>query len=576
MKSLLKYLKEYRKEAVLAPLFKLLEATFELIVPLVMAAIIDTGIGTQNRPYILKMCGVLVLLAAVGLVSAITAQWFAAKAATGFSAKLRHLLFEHIQELSFSQMDLFGTDTLITRMTSDVNQVQNGVNLVLRLFMRSPFIVFGAMVMAFTVDVKAALIFVVTIPVLSVVVFGIMLWTMPLYRKVQGKLDRIMTGTRENLTGVRVIRAFGREESEEESFRTENAALSRMQQFVGKISSLMNPVTYILINLATVYLIYTGAVRVDCGILTQGQVVALLNYMSQILVELIKLANLIIQVTKAWACGDRIADILKVEPDMKDGLLPADAVRDSETTVEFRNVSLTYEEGAGEALQNISFKVRRGETIGIIGGTGSGKSSLVNLIPRFYDASQGEVLVGGHNVKEYRQEELRSRIGVVLQKAVLFKGTIARNLSFGKSNASAEEMDEALAVSQAKEYVDLKPGRTEFELEQNGRNLSGGQKQRMTIARALIRKPDILILDDSASALDFATDAKLRMAIRGMSRTLTTFIVSQRAASVQYADQILVMDDGRLAGIGTHAELLAGNPVYQEIYYSQFPKEEEA
>lgn len=576
MKSLLKYLKEYRKEAVLAPLFKLLEATFELIVPLVMAAIIDTGIGTQNRPYILKMCGVLVLLAAVGLVSAITAQWFAAKAATGFSAKLRHLLFEHIQELSFSQMDLFGTDTLITRMTSDVNQVQNGVNLVLRLFMRSPFIVFGAMVMAFTVDVKAALIFVVTIPVLSVVVFGIMLWTMPLYRKVQGKLDRIMTGTRENLTGVRVIRAFGREESEEESFCTENAALSRMQQFVGKISGLMNPVTYILINLATVYLIYTGAVRVDCGILTQGQVVALLNYMSQILVELIKLANLIIQVTKAWACGDRIADILKVEPDMKDGLLPADAVRDSETAVEFRNVSLTYEEGAGEALQNISFKVRRGETIGIIGGTGSGKSSLVNLIPRFYDASQGEVLVGGHNVKEYRQEELRSRIGVVLQKAVLFKGTIARNLSFGKSNASAEEMDEALAVSQAKEYVDLKPGRTEFELEQNGRNLSGGQKQRMTIARALIRKPDILILDDSASALDFATDAKLRMAIRGMSRTLTTFIVSQRAASVQYADQILVMDDGRLVGIGTHAELLAGNPVYQEIYYSQFPKEEEA
>lgn len=576
MKSLLKYLKEYRKEAVLAPLFKLLEATFELIVPLVMAAIIDTGIGTQNRPYILKMCGVLVLLAAVGLVSAITAQWFAAKAATGFSAKLRHLLFEHIQELSFSQMDLFGTDTLITRMTSDVNQVQNGVNLVLRLFMRSPFIVFGAMVMAFTVDVKAALIFVVTIPVLSVVVFGIMLWTMPLYRKVQGKLDRIMTGTRENLTGVRVIRAFGREESEEESFCTENAALSRMQQFVGKISGLMNPVTYILINLATVYLIYTGAVRVDCGILTQGQVVALLNYMSQILVELIKLANLIIQVTKAWACGDRIADILKVEPDMKDGLLPADAVRDSETAVEFRNVSLIYEEGAGEALQNISFKVRRGETIGIIGGTGSGKSSLVNLIPRFYDASQGEVLVGGHNVKEYRQEELRSRIGVVLQKAVLFKGTIARNLSFGKSNASAEEMDEALAVSQAKEYVDLKPGRTEFELEQNGRNLSGGQKQRMTIARALIRKPDILILDDSASALDFATDAKLRMAIRGMSRTLTTFIVSQRAASVQYADQILVMDDGRLAGIGTHAELLAGNPVYQEIYYSQFPKEEEA
>lgn len=576
MKSLLKYLKEYRKEAVLAPLFKLLEATFELIVPLVMAAIIDTGIATQNRPYILKMCGVLVLLAAVGLASSITAQWFAAKAATGFSAKLRHLLFEHIQELSFSQMDLFGTDTLITRMTSDVNQVQNGVNLVLRLFMRSPFIVFGAMIMAFTVDVKAALIFVVTIPILSVVVFGIMLWTMPLYRRVQGKLDQIMTGTRENLTGVRVIRAFGREESEEESFRASNEDLSHMQQYVGRISGLMNPVTYIIINLATAYLIYTGAVRIDIGALTQGQVVALLNYMSQILVELIKLANLIIQVTKAWACGDRIADILKVEPDMTDGTLGAEALGDSDTAVEFRNVTLTYEEDAGEALENISFKAKKGQTIGIIGGTGSGKSSLVNLIPRFYDATQGEVLVGGHNVKEYRQDALRSRIGVVLQKAILFKGTIAENLAWGKNDASAEEMDEALEISQAKEYVEQKPGRTAFELEQNGRNLSGGQKQRMTIARALIRKPEILIMDDSASALDFATDAKLRMAIRKMSKNLTTFIVSQRAASVQYADQILVMDDGKLVGTGTHEELLAGNPVYQEIYYSQFPKEEEA
>ncbi len=576
MKSLLKYMKEYRREAILAPLFKLLEATFELIVPLVMAAIIDTGIATQNRPYILKMCGVLVLLAAVGLVSAITAQWFAAKAATGFSAKLRHLLFAHIQDLSFSQMDLFGTDTLITRMTSDVNQVQNGVNLVLRLFLRSPFIVFGAMIMAFTVDVKAALIFVVAIPVLSVVVFGIMLWTMPMYRKVQGKLDKIMTGTRENLTGVRVIRAFGREESEEKSFRENNADLSHMQQFVGRISGLMNPVTYVIINLATAWLIYTGAVRIDIGVLTQGQVVALLNYMSQILVELIKLANLIIQVTKAWACGDRIADILKVEPDMEDGTLGAEALGDSDTAVEFRNVSLTYEEDAGEALENISFKVKKGQTIGIIGGTGSGKSSLVNLIPRFYDATQGEVLVGGHNVKEYRQEALRSRIGVVLQKAVLFKGTIAENLSWGKSGATDQEMEEALEISQAKEYVDQKPGKTAFELEQNGRNLSGGQKQRMTIARALIRRPDILIMDDSASALDFATDAKLRMAIRKMSKNLTTFIVSQRAASVQYADRILVMDDGKLVGTGTHEELLAGNPVYQEIYYSQFPKEEEA
>ncbi len=576
MKSLLKYMKEYRREAILAPLFKLLEATFELIVPLVMAAIIDTGIATQNRPYILKMCGVLVLLAAVGLVSAITAQWFAAKAATGFSAKLRHLLFAHIQDLSFSQMDLFGTDTLITRMTSDVNQVQNGVNLVLRLFLRSPFIVFGAMIMAFTVDVKAALIFVVAIPVLSVVVFGVMLWTMPMYRKVQGRLDKIMTGTRENLTGVRVIRAFGREESEEENFRKSNADLSHMQQFVGRISGLMNPVTYIIINLATAWLIYTGAVRIDIGVLTQGQVVALLNYMSQILVELIKLANLIIQVTKAAACGDRIADILKVKPDMEDGTLGAKALGNSDTAVEFRNVSLTYEEDAGEALENISFKAKKGQTIGIIGGTGSGKSSLVNLIPRFYDATQGEVLVGGHNVKEYRQEALRSRIGVVLQKAVLFKGTIAENLSWGKSGATAQEMEEALEISQAKEYVDQKPGKTAFELEQNGRNLSGGQKQRMTIARALIRRPDILIMDDSASALDFATDAKLRMAIRKMSKNLTTFIVSQRAASVQYADQILVMDDGKLVGTGTHEELLAGNPVYQEIYYSQFPKEEEA
>ncbi len=574
MKSLLKYLKDYRKETILAPLFKLLEASFELIVPLVMAAIIDTGIGTGDRGYIIKMCGVLILLAVVGLASAITAQWFAAKAATGFSEKVRHALFAHIQELSFSQVDQFGTDTLITRMTSDVNQVQNGVNLVLRLFLRSPFIVFGAMIMAFTVDVKAALIFVVTIPALSVVVFGIMLWTMPLYRKVQGRLDRIMTATRENLTGVRVIRAFGKENEEIQSFRDSNAQLSHMQQHVGKISGLMNPATYIIVNLATVYLIYTGAVRVDIGVLTQGQVVALLNYMSQILVELIKLANLIIQVTKAAACGDRIADILKVEPDMEDGRLGAEAVRDGEYAVEFRDVSLSYGGGAEKALEHISFRVRRGETVGIIGGTGSGKSSLVNLIPRFYDAGEGEILVGGHNVKDYQQEQLRSRIGVVLQKAVLFKGTIAQNLSFGKINPTPAEMDEALTISQAKEYVDLKPGGTAFELEQNGRNLSGGQKQRMTIARALIRKPDILIMDDSASALDFATDAKLRMAIREMSKTLTTFIVSQRAASVQYADQILVLDDGRLVGIGTHEELLAGNSVYQEIYYSQFPKED--
>ena len=574
MRYLLTYMKDYRKEALLAPLFKLLEASFELLVPLVVAAIIDTGIGSGNKTYILQRCAVLILLAAVGLASAVTAQWFAAKAATGFSGKVRHALFAHIQELSFSQMDRFGTDTLITRMTSDVNQVQNGVNLVLRLFLRSPFIVFGAMVMAFTVDRRAAMIFVVVIPILSVVVFGIMLWTMPLYRKVQGRLDRIMTGTRENLTGVRVIRAFGREQSEIEAFHRHNDELTAMQRYVGRISGLMNPLTYIIINLATAYLIYTGAVRVNIGALTQGQVVALLNYMSQILVELIKLANLIIQVTKAVACGDRIADILQVEPDMKDGALNADAVRDGSAAVEFRDVSLSYEEGAGNALEHISFRAERGQTIGIIGGTGSGKSSLVNLIPRFYDVTQGQVLVGGHDVREFRQEELRSHIGVVLQKAVLFKGSIKANLSWGKENPTREEMEEALTISQAKEYVDQKPGGTAYGIEQNGRNLSGGQRQRMTIARALIRKPDILILDDAASALDFATDARLRMAIREMSQNLTTFIVSQRAASVQYADQILVMDNGKLVGIGTHAELLAENEVYQEIYYSQFPKED--
>ncbi len=574
MRYLLSYMKDYRKEALLAPLFKLLEASFELLVPLVVAAIIDTGIGTGDRTYILQRCVILILLAAVGLASAVTAQWFAAKAATGFSGKVRHALFAHIQELSFSQMDRFGTDTLITRMTSDVNQVQNGVNLVLRLFLRSPFIVFGAMVMAFTVDRRAAMIFVVVIPILSVVVFGIMLWTMPLYRKVQERLDRIMTGTRENLTGVRVIRAFGREQSEIAAFHRHNDELTAMQRYVGRISGLMNPLTYIIINLATAYLIYTGAVRVDIGALTQGEVVALLNYMSQILVELIKLANLIIQVTKAVACGDRIADILRVEPDMTDGALDAQAVQDGDAAVEFRNVSLSYEEGAGNALEGISFRAKRGQTIGIIGGTGSGKSSLVNLIPRFYDVTQGQVLVGGHDVREFRQEELRSRIGVVLQKAVLFKGSIKANLSWGKENPTNEEMEEALAISQAKEYVDQKPGGTAYGIEQNGRNLSGGQRQRMTIARALIRKPDILILDDAASALDFATDARLRMAIREMSQNLTTFIVSQRAASVQYADQILVMDNGRLVGIGTHAELLAENEVYQEIYYSQFPKED--
>ncbi len=574
MKYLLKYMKDYRKEAILAPLFKMLEALFDLFVPLVMAALIDNGIANRDIPYISRMCAILILLALAGLAISITAQWFSAKAATGFAGDIRSRLFEHIQELSFSQMDIFGADTLITRMTADVNQLQNGVNLALRLFLRSPFVVFGSMILAFTVDVRAALIFVVAIPVLSAVVFGIMLWTMPMYRRVQEKLDKIMTGTRENLTGVRVIRAFGQEENEIESFHEKNQDLSRMQQFVGRISGLMNPLTYVIINLATAWLIYAGAVRINAGYLTQGQMVALLNYMSQILVELIKLANLIIQMTRAAACGDRIADILTVEPNMKDGNLTASSMEDSDTVVEFRDVSLTYEGDSGKALDGISFSVKRGQTVGIIGGTGSGKSSLVNLIPRFYDATEGEILVGGHDVRQYQQEQLRSRIGVVLQKAELFKGTIADNLRWGKEDASEEEMQEALSISQAKEYVDKKPGGTSFELEQNGRNLSGGQKQRLTIARALVRKPDILIMDDSASALDFATDAKLRMAVRKAGSSLTTFIVSQRAASVQYADMILVMDDGKLVGSGTHDELIRDNKVYQEIYYSQFPKDE--
>ena len=640
MKSLLKFLRGYYRETVLAPLFKLIEASFELMVPLVMAAIIDTGIANNDRPYIYKMCGVLLLLAAGGLAISVTAQYFAAKAATGFSRQLRHALFAHIQELSYSQIDQLGTDTLITRMTSDVNQAQTGVNLVLRLLLRSPFIVVGAMIMAFAVDVQAAVIFAVVIPVLGLVVFLIMRWTLPRYRTVQEKLDTVTRATRENLTGARVIRAFGREEHEIEAFRLNNDSFAALQQHVGAISGLMNPLTYLIVNLATAALIYTGAVRVDIGALTQGQVVALLNYMSQILVELIKMANLIIQTSRAIACGGRLAAILAIEPDMADGNreLRADALssryeigaeaptrptgnspsRNSRTgelradalssryeigaeaptrptgnspsrnsrsedlqadagavpAVEFRNVSLTYAGASGQALTDITFTANRGETIGIIGGTGSGKSSLVNLIPRFYDATKGAVFVYGQNVRDLKQDTLRGSIGVVPQRAELFKGTIAENLSWGKENPTEEEMQEALAAAQAKEYVDKKPGGTAFELEQYGRNLSGGQRQRMTIARALIRKPEILILDDSASALDLATDAKLRAAIREFSGNLTTFIVSQRAASVQYADRILVLDEGRLVGCGTHEELIKGCTVYQEIYYSQFPKEE--
>ena len=578
MRSLLIYLKDYKKETILAPLFKMLEASFELLVPLVMAAVIDIGIARQDSPYIVKMCLVLVALGIIGLVCSITAQYFSAKAAAGFGTGVRHALFEHIQSFTFTEMDTIGSSTLITRMTSDVNQAQSGVNLVLRLFLRSPFIVFGAMIMAFTVDVKAALIFVVVIPLLSVIVFGIMLITMPLYKKVQSNLDSVLLTTRENLAGARVIRAFNKEADERKRFEGENQALTDAQKFVGRISGMMNPLTYIVVNGGIIALIYAGALRVQAGDLTQGEVVALINYMSQILVELVKLANLIITVTKAVACGNRIESVLKITPEMKNGDkawesdIPGEE-RDSVPAVEFSHVSLTYKGAAAESLTDLSFRIDRGQTVGIIGGTGSGKSSLVNLIPRFYDATRGEVKIFGENIKAYDVESLRSRIGVVLQKAVLFKGTIEENLRWGNENASPEEMEEALEISQAKEFVDTKPGRLEFRIEQGGRNLSGGQKQRLTIARALVRRPEILILDDSASALDFATDAALRSAIRGMRDDLTVFIVSQRAASIQYADQIIVLEDGKIAGTGTHEELLAGCPAYQEIYYSQFPKE---
>ena len=581
MKTLLAYLKGYKKESILAPLFKMLEASFELFVPLVMAAIIDEGIANQDKPYIVKMCFVLIALGIIGLVCSITAQYFAAKAATGVGTGIRHGLFEHIQKFTFTEMDQLGTSTLITRMTSDINQIQSGVNLVLRLFLRSPFIVFGAMIMAFTVDVKAALVFVVTIPLLSLIVFGIMLVTMPMYKKVQADLDQVLLATRENLTGARVIRAFNKEEDETKRFENANQILTDAQKYVGRISGMMNPLTYIIVNGAIIALIYVGAVRVDIGDLTQGQVVALINYMSQILVELVKLANLIISVTKAAACLNRVESVLAVKPDMNEGDIrwksnSSEADRDLKNkipVVEFSHVSLTYKGTSDTSLSDINFCAEKGQTIGIIGGTGSGKSSLVNLIPRFYDATDGTVKINGRDIKEYQTENLREHIGVVLQKAVLFKGSIADNLRWGKEDATEQEMYEALDISQAREFVDTKQGGLEFQIEQGGRNLSGGQKQRMTIARALVRKPEILILDDSASALDFATDAALRKSIKEMKNQPTVFIVSQRAASIQYADQIIVLDDGAMAGIGTHEELLKDCPVYQEIYYSQFPKE---
>lgn len=577
MRKLLIYMKDYKKESVLAPLFKLLEASFELLVPLVMARIIDRGIGNGDRHYVIIMYLLMVSLGIIGLVCSATAQYFAAKAAVGFSTKLRHVLFSHIQGLSFTEMDTMGTSTLITRMTSDINQVQNGVNMVLRLFLRSPCIVFGAMIMAFTIDVKAALIFVVTIPLLSVVVFGIMLITIPLYKKTQAALDRVLGITRENLTGVRVIRAFNKEEEEKERFQESNDTLTAMQKHVGKISGLMNPMTYVIINGALVVLLWTGAIRVDTGYITQGQLIALVNYMSQILVELIKLANLIITITKALACANRVESVLEIQSSMQDGgkKTPAET-KESCAAVEFCHVGLTYKNAGEESLTDINFKAGKGQTIGIIGGTGSGKSSLVHLIPRFYDVTAGEVRVNGVDVRNYPIHELRQKVGMVLQKASLFKGTIRENLLWGNRGASDEELWRALEISQAKEFVEKKEDGLDTEVVQGGKNLSGGQKQRLTIARALVKNPEILILDDSASALDFATDARLRRAVGNLKDKMTVFIVSQRASSVMYSDLILVMEDGHLAGVGSHGELLKTCSVYREIYESQFERREEA
>lgn len=572
------YLREYRKECVLAPLFKMLEATFELFVPLVVSSIIDIGIAGQDKGYIFKMCFILILLAIIGLTCSITAQYFAAKAAVGCATGLRHHLFSHIQSLSFSELDTVGTSTLITRMTSDVNQVQNGVNLVLRLFLRSPFIVFGAMIMAFTIDVQAALVFVAAIPILAVIVFGIMLITRPMYKKVQAGIDKILAITRENLVGVRVIRAFNKENEEVRRFKQSNEELNHLQKFVGKISGLMNPLTYVVVNVSIIVLIWIGAIRVDAGTLSTGQVIALYNYMSQILVELIKLANLIISVTKALACANRIDEIFGVQSDMVDGKIDIKKQKESAAItpiIEFKNVSLRYRGGGEEAISDINFKVNKGETVGVIGGTGSGKSSLIGLIPRFYDATKGEVLIDGVNVKEYTQESIRSKVAVVMQKALLFKGTIRDNVKWGKQDATDEEVMKALEISQAKEFVEKKDGVLDAFVDQAGKNLSGGQRQRLTIARAVVGQPDILILDDSSSALDFATDAALRNSIRNMTPSPTLFIVSQRAASMMHADKIIVLDDGMVTGIGTHKELLASCEVYQEIYYSQFKTKEE-
>ena len=571
MKKILVFLKYYIKETILAPLFKMLEASFELFVPLVIAGIIDKGIVRENRPYILWMGAVLVLLGIIGLVCSVTAQYFSAKAATGFASKLRKVLFSHIQKLSFSQLDEAGSATLITRMTSDVNQVQSGVNLVLRLFLRSPFIVFGAMIMAFTVDVKGALVFVVTIPLLSIVVFGIMLISIPLYKKVQLCLDEVLFKTRENLTGIRVIRAFNKEEEEKQDFYDKNDALNKVQIFVGRFSAFMNPVTYLIVNGAILYLIWTGAWQVETGKLTQGEVVALVNYMSQILVELVKLANLIITVTKAIACGKRIEEILDLPVESE----PAaeDIKEEYRACVAFEHVTFSYHKDAQPAVKDISFVAHKGETIGIIGGTGSGKSTIVNMLPAFYKPTVGKIYIDGKNVTSYEKNQLIGKIGMVMQKAVLFKGSIAENLKFGKEDATEEEMWQALSKAQAKEFVEQKEGGLSYVINEGGKNLSGGQRQRMTIARALVKNPEILVLDDSASALDYATDAALRKALKENGENQITFIVSQRAASIMHADQIIVLDEGEMVGIGKHDELLSTCRVYKEIYDSQFKKE---
>lgn len=572
MKKLWKYMRDYRREGILAPLFKLLEASLELLVPLVMAQIIDIGIANGDGGFILSRCGILAVLAAVGLVCSITAQYFAAKASVGFAAKLRSTLFKHIQSLSYSKLDTQGTGTLIARITGDINQVQSGMNLALRLLLRSPFVVFGAMIMAFTIDVKAALVFVVTIPLLSIVVFGIMLWSIPMYKKVQARLDKVLGITRENLSGVRVIRAFCKEDEERREFGERNAALTKLQLIVGRVSAAMNPATYIMINLGIAVLIYVGALRVDSGILTQGQVVALYNYMSQILVELVKLASLIITITKALACAGRVSAALDVESDMHGAdTMPKEIDTDEE--VRFENVEFGYATGGEPALSGISFSVKKGETMGIIGGTGSGKSSLVSLIPRFYDATGGHVYIKGNDVKDYPLGALREMVGMVPQKAVLFKGTIRENLRWGNADATGEEMERALSDAQALEIVKAKPEGLDSPVAQNGKNLSGGQRQRLTIARALIKKPEILILDDSASALDYATDLALRRSLAALSYKPTVFIVSQRASSILHADKIAVLDEGKMVGLGTHDELMQTCPVYREIYYSQYEQE---